>query len=42
MSEPLWSADELEAVTDARALGQIPDCSGVTFDSRIVERATCS
>ena len=37
MSEPLWSADELEAVTDGRAVGSIPDCTGITFDSRSVE-----
>jgi UDP-N-acetylmuramoyl-tripeptide--D-alanyl-D-alanine ligase len=37
MSEPLWSADELEAVTDARAVGAIPGCTGITFDSRSVE-----
>jgi UDP-N-acetylmuramoyl-tripeptide--D-alanyl-D-alanine ligase len=37
MSEPLWSADELEAVTDGRAAGAIPDCTGITFDSRSVE-----
>jgi UDP-N-acetylmuramoyl-tripeptide--D-alanyl-D-alanine ligase len=38
MSEtPLWNADELEAVTDARAVGTIPACSGITFDSRAVE-----
>lgn len=37
MSEPLWSADELEAVTDGRAVGTVPDCTGITFDSRGVE-----
>lgn len=37
VNTPLWSADELEAVTDARAAGVIPACSGVTFDSRSVE-----
>lgn len=37
MLEPLWTADELEAVTDGRAVGAIPDCTGVTFDSRGVE-----
>ena len=37
MSEPLWSADELEAVTDGRAVGTVPDCTGITFDSRSVD-----
>jgi len=37
MSEPLWTADELEAVTDARAVGIIPACDGIGFDSRAVE-----
>lgn len=35
--EPLWSADELEAVTDGRPIGTIPACEGVSFDSRSVE-----
>lgn len=37
MPEPLWTADELEAVTDARAVGVVPACEGVSFDSRTVE-----
>lgn len=36
MPEPLWTPDELEAVTDAQARGAIPPCTGVTFDSRTV------
>lgn len=34
--EPLWSADELEAITDARPVGAVPHCTGVGFDSRAV------
>ncbi|MDP8915728.1 MAG: UDP-N-acetylmuramoyl-tripeptide--D-alanyl-D-alanine ligase, partial [Pseudomonadota bacterium] len=36
-TEPLWTADELEAVTDGRAVGGVPACTGVGFDSRAVE-----
>jgi UDP-N-acetylmuramoyl-tripeptide--D-alanyl-D-alanine ligase len=37
MLEPLWTADELEAITDARPVGATPHCTGVGFDSRAVQ-----